>query len=148
MKLKSVFLFSVLSLFLAGCATTQNSAQEEPKFRDARDANVVLRFSSWDYTFMTKPFYAEDGYMQQVRRDTFGNVLNRFDVDRNMAVVVVGWQYNGDQLDEILSGWKQTLGGCGFQRVVFLRATKSSELNGSIIVEDARFPIRTAQAGL
>lgn len=147
MKLKSVVLLSVLSLFLAGCATTQESAQQVPRFSEGRHANVVLRFSSWDYTFMSKPFHAEGGFMQQVRPETFGSVLNRYQVDRNMAVVVVGWQYNGAQLDEVVSGWKQALSGCGFQRVVFLRATKTSELNGAIIVEDTRFPIRTAQAG-
>lgn len=136
-KFKFIALLSLVSLLFVGCATTQQSADKSPRFREARHANVVLRFSSWDYTFMTKPFYAEDGFMQQVKRDNLGQVLNHFQVERGMAVVVVGWQYNAGQLDQLVADWKQILGGCGFQRVVILRASKTSELNGSVIVEDA-----------
>ncbi len=90
---------------------------------------------------MTKPFYAEDGFMQQVRRENIGPVLNQFKVERGMAVVVVGWQYNAGKLDQLVSDWKEILGGCGFRRVVILRASKNSELNGSVIVEDANLPV-------
>ncbi len=148
MKSKFAVLLLGLSLFITGCATTQtatNQAPEGKRFREGRNADVVLRFSSWEYTFMTKPFYAEDGFMQQVQRDTLGNVLNKFEIERDMAVVVVGWQYNGDVLKQIVADWKSTLGSCGFNRVVVLRASKNSQLNGSVIVEDAHFPITTAQ---
>lgn len=143
---KFALLLSCLSLLLAGCATTSQTADTPPKFRDGRQADVILRFSSWDYTFMTKPFYAEDGFMQQVQPESLSQVLNRFEVDRNMAVVVVGWQYNGADLNDIVGRWKTVLSGsCGFERVVVLRASRSSELNGSIIVDDSRYPITTAQ---
>ncbi|HYG24748.1 MAG TPA: hypothetical protein VEH04_18410 [Verrucomicrobiae bacterium] len=146
MMKKLVLLFSCLTLLLTGCATTQ-VASEEPTFREGRQADVILRFSSWEYTFMTKPFYAEDGFMQQVKPASLKQVLNRFDIDRDMAVVVVGVQYNGADLDNIVAEWKKVLGeSCGFERVVVLRASRNSELNGSIIVADTRFPITTAQA--
>ncbi len=141
MKLKFAALLSLLAVLLTGCATTQTTADKSPRFREARHANVVLRFSSWEYTFMTKPFYAEDGFMQQVRRENIGPVLNQFKVERGMAVVVVGWQYNAGKLDQLVSDWKEILGGCGFRRVVILRASKNSELNGSVIVEDANLPV-------
>ncbi|HLP77487.1 MAG TPA: hypothetical protein VK327_11285 [Candidatus Paceibacterota bacterium] len=140
MKLKLAVLFavSVLVVTLTGCSTTQQRADKSPRFREGRDANVVLRFSSWDYTFMSKPFYAEDGFMQQVRRESLNQVLNKFQVERGMAVVVVGWQYNDEVLGRLVSDWKNILGGdCGFQRVVILRASKNQQLNGSVIVEDA-----------
>jgi hypothetical protein len=146
-KSVSVLLLSVLSLFAVSCATTQ-TAQETPRFHEGRHANVVLRFSSWDYTFMSKPFYAEDGFMQQVKRENLGQVLGRFQVGREMAVVVIGVQYNGAQLDEIVSGWKKCLGDCGFKRVVILRAGRTTELNGSIIVEDATLSAGSARAAL
>jgi hypothetical protein len=145
-KFEFAALLSCLSLLLVSCATTQQASDGSSRFSEGRRANVVLRFSSWDYTFMSKPFYAEDGFMQQIRRETLPEVLNKFRVERQMAVVVVGWQYNADQLDQLVSDWKTILGGCGFERVVILRAKKTSELNGSVIVEDARLPIRTAQA--
>ncbi|MBC8095204.1 MAG: hypothetical protein H7Y43_05285 [Akkermansiaceae bacterium] len=145
-KLNLIALFSIALLVLTGCATTQKTADESPRFREGRHANVILRFSSWDYTFMTKPFYAEDGFMQQVKRETLGQVLNKYQVERGMAVVVVGWQYNDTTLDQLVSDWKNILGGCGFRRVVILRATRNSQLNGAVIVEDANLPVTVSSA--
>lgn len=144
-KFKFLTFLSLLGVLLTGCASTQQTSQDVPKFKEARHADVVLRFSSWEYTFMSKPFYAEDGYMQQIRPETIGDVLNKLNAERDMAVVVVGWQYNAGELDQLVSSWKDILAGCGFQRVVILRAAKTSELNGSVIVEDAHLPVRTAQ---
>jgi type IV pilus biogenesis protein CpaD/CtpE len=145
-KLLSVAVLLLITILFSGCATTQKSADNSPRFREGRHANVILRFSSWDYTFMTKPFYAEGGYMQQVKRETLGQVLNQYEVERGMAVVVVGWQYNADTLDQLVSDWKSILGGCGFQRVVILRASRNSQLNGSVIIEDASLPQTVASA--
>jgi hypothetical protein len=58
-------------------------------------------------------------------------------VKRGTAVVIVGWTYNGDVLTQVVSNWKTILGGCGFQRVVILRAQLGNKLNGSVIVDDS-----------
>ena len=132
-------------LSFAGCATQKmelttygnGGDNSGPQFTEEGSVNAVLQFSSWDYTFLTRPQYAESGYLQQVHRETLNDVLNRYNVRRGMAVVVVGWTYNGDDLKKLVKDWNGILDGCGFQRVVVLRAQLGNKLNGSVIVDDS-----------
>jgi len=72
-----------------------------------------------------------------VRRDNVGKVLDQMKVQRGTVAVVVGWTYNGEALDQVVSDWKTILNGCGFQRVVILRAQLGNSLNGSVIIDDS-----------
>jgi len=140
---------AVLSLsfvaFMSSCATQQKMVVTQfdtadttsPRFTEERSVNAVLQFSSWDYTFLTRPQYLEGGYLQQVHRESLNDVFNRLQVRRGTAVVVVGWTYNGDDLKKLVTDWKGILDGCGFQRVVVLRAQMGNQLNGSVIVDDS-----------
>ncbi len=114
-------------------------------FTDEDSVNAVLQFSSWEYTFLTRPQYAEDGYLQQVHREDLNGIFNRLNVRRGTAVVVVGWTYNGDQLTKLVSDWKNILGGCGFQRVVVLRAQMGKKLNGSVVVDDSTLHVGSVE---
>jgi hypothetical protein len=128
-------------IFTSSCATSTNTYSQmddgNPHFRDDGSVNAVLQFSSWDYTFLVRPQYAEGGYLQQVRRENIDRVFDQMKVRRGTVVVVVGWTYKGEVLDKVVSDWKTILGGCGFQRVVVLRAQLGDNLNGSIIVDDS-----------
>ncbi len=110
---------------------------EGARFTEEGSVNAVLQFSSWDYTFLVRPQYTESGYLQQIHRETLNGVLDRMNVRRGTAVVVVGWTYNGDDLKKLVTDWKGILDGCGFQRVVVLRAQMGNKLNGSVIVDDS-----------
>jgi type IV pilus biogenesis protein CpaD/CtpE len=132
-----------LVLSISGCATQSmkvvmmgddGSGQH---FTDEASVNAVLQFSSWDYTFLVRPQYTEGGYLQQIHRDNLNGILNRLNVRRGTAAVVVGWTYNGDELKKLVADWKTILNGCGFQRVVVLRAQMGKKLNGSVIVDDS-----------
>ncbi|HEY2082179.1 MAG TPA: hypothetical protein VGI88_05295 [Verrucomicrobiae bacterium] len=107
------------------------------RFTDEGSVNAVLQFSSWDYTFLVRPQYTEDGYLQQVQRKNLDGIFDRLHVRRGTAVVVVGWTYNGPVLTQLVTDWKKILGDCGFQRVVMLRAQMGNKLNGSVIVDDS-----------
>src|SRR6185437_8326745 len=115
------------------------------RFTDDDSVNAVLQFSSWKYTFLTRPQYAEDGYLQQVHREDLNGIFDRLNVPRGTAVVVVGWTYNGDQLTKLVTDWKNILGGCGFQRVVVLRAQMGKKLNGSVVVDDSTLHIGSVE---
>lgn len=148
--MKKLFVFgkAVLSLsfvvFMSSCATQKMvvtpfdmADTTSPRFTDESSVNAVLQFSSWDYTFLLRPQYLEGGYLQQVHRENLNDVFNRLNVRRGTAVVVVGWTYNGDDLKKLVADWNGILDGCGFQRVVVLRAQMSNKLNGSVIVDDS-----------
>ena len=142
---RAMFLMMICAC-LAGCASSRSVAEKGPLFRDAAQVNAVLRFSSWDYTFLVKPHYSENGFLQQVGRDNLDQVFENLNVPRGTAVVMVGWTYRGQALDDVVAGWKTILGSCGFQRVVILRADNEKQLNGAIIVDDSILSLRSAQA--
>jgi len=143
-------------LSLSSCATSPSQNMEltlygegqnsGPRFADESSLNAVLQFSSWDYTFLVRPQYTEGGYLQMVRKDNVGRVLDQMKVRRGTAAVVVGWTYNGDVLNQVVSDWKTILNGCGFQRVVILRAQMGDNLNGSVIIDDSSTRIGSIQS--
>jgi hypothetical protein len=132
-------------MFVSSCATTSKVADASPKFHDEKSVNAVLQFSSWDYTFITRPRYADGGYLKVVRRDNIEQVLNEMNVQHGTAVVTVGWTYKGETLDKVVSDWKTILGSYGFQRVVILRAQWGDVLNGSIIIDDSNTHVGSVQ---
>ena len=116
-----------------------------PHFHDNSSVNAVLQFSSWDYTFLTRPRYADGGYLKLVNRGNVVQVLDEMKVQRGTAVVTVGWTYRGEVLDKVVSDWKTILGSCGFKRVVILRPQWGDEINGSIIIEDSNTHVGAVQ---
>jgi hypothetical protein len=134
-----------VSLFLGGCSTPEEAANRPRRFHEASKVNVVLQFSSWDYTFLVQPRYHENGFLRQVRRESIGQVFDQFQVRRDLAVVVVGWNYDAEQMNRLMGEWKSILGRCGFRRVVFLRSTVDNELNGSLIVDDSTLSFASAR---
>jgi hypothetical protein len=135
----------VISSCTTTTTTTANADDGLPHFHDDGSVNAVLQFSSWDYTFLVRPRYADGGYLRVVRRDNVRNVLQQVNVQRGTAVVVVGWTYKGEVLDKVVADWKNILGDCGFQRVVVLRAQWGDTLNGSIILNDSTLHVGSVQ---
>lgn len=117
-----------------------------PRFHDESQVNAVLQFSTWDWTFLIRPEYSKNGFLERVRPDSINQVLDRLSVRRGTAVVVVGWTCNGPELDKVVTDWKSILGRCGFQRVVLLRAQDGSGLNGSVIIDDSILHVSSAQS--
>ena len=148
---KKSFVAVVFTLSLAGCSTPRNGAifQASPAashFHDEAMVNAVLQFSSWDYTFLVRPQYTENGFLQQVRRDNIGKVFDQLNVPRGTAAVLIGWTYNGPDLNKVVADWKSILGQCGFQRAVFLRAQENERLNGSEVIDDSILQVSSAPA--
>ena len=131
----------LLPLFICltpGCSTLPKVADAPgPRFHEANHANVVLRFASWNYIFLVHPEYREDGFYHQLKRDTVADTLKRFNGPHDMAVVTVGWGYKPEQLKEVVADWETILGGCGFRRVVVVRASFDYSIDGAVIVDDS-----------
>jgi hypothetical protein len=137
-KLKLAVLLPLFCLLVAGCTSTQNANQASRRFREASSANVVLQFSSWEYTFLLRPRYNDHGFLLHVPRDHVAEVLDRLQLrKRELAVVVVGWNNSPEQLNRLVADWKTILGGCGFQRIVVVKSNGTKDLNGSLIVDDS-----------
>jgi hypothetical protein len=143
--LKAV-LFMTIGLFIAGCSTPEATASRPRRFHEASRADVVLQFSSWNYTFLIQPRYDENGFLRPVRPESIGRLLDRFNVRRDLAVVVIGWTYGPQEINRLVAEWKSVLGGCGFRRAVFLRSHIYNKLNGSLIIDDSTLFPAPAQA--
>ena len=142
----------VFVVSLTGCVSTQTAVEfssDAPRasahFHDDSQVNAVLQFSSWDYTFLLRPQYTDNGFLQQVRPENINQVLDRLNVRRGTAAVLVGWTYNGATLDKVIADWKTILGQCGFQRVVILRAQDGNRLNGSVVIDDSILHLSSTQ---
>lgn len=127
----------LLGFLASGCSTVSNQANNSPRFQDAEQANVVLQFSTWESIFMTHPDTREQGFLPILKKSDISPVLDRLSVPRGTAVVVIGWTYDAEKLDHIVSDWKTLLSGCGFRRVVLVRANAARKLNGSLIIDDS-----------
>lgn len=137
--LRKAACLSLLSLFLAGCQAPNyyTGAETGARFHEASSANVVLRFTSWDYTFLVQPEFRENGYYRQLHHDEIAQTIKELNVPHDLAVVTVGWGWNPEQLKAITAEWESMLSGCGFRRVVVVRATINSEIDGALIVDDS-----------
>jgi hypothetical protein len=137
-KIKIAVWLPIFCLLVAGCTSTQPTKHASRRFREASSANVVLQFSSWEYTFLLRPRYHDNGFLLQVPRENVAQVLDTINVrKRELAVVVVGVNHSPEDLARLIAEWKSILGGCGFQRVVVLRSSGTKELNGSLIIDDS-----------
>jgi hypothetical protein len=139
---KTLLFCSLVGGLLLGCDATSSSPSRasgaKSHFRDARSANVVLQFSSWEYTFMLQPRYDDNGFLLQVPRAKVGQVLSQLNVHkRDLAVVVIGWNYDSEQLHKLVTDWKLILFDCGFQRVVLIKSRRDKELNGAWVIDDS-----------
>lgn len=125
----------VSSLLFASCSTPPPDLRA--RFRDSGQASVVLQYNSRDYIFMTSPSYREQGFLRQIRRPEVPSVMDQMRVARQLAVVSLTWQLEGEELRTVLSDWKDLLKQCGFQRVVFVRGWGPTSVDGAIILEAA-----------
>ena len=145
-RIKTAALLPLLCLVISGCATHKSP----PRFHEAAQANAVLQFSSWDYTFLLQPRYDDNGFLLQVPRDHAAEVFDHVNLQqRDLAVVIIGWNRTGGELRQLVADWNTVLRGCGFQRVVLVRSRGGGSikrLNGSFIIADSSSSFETAGA--
>ncbi len=136
--IQSLACLPLLGALLSGCASTPPANHAARHFHEAKTANVVLQFSSWDYTFLVQPRYDDNGFLLLVPREKVGQVLSQMHVaQRDLAVVVLGWNHGPEQQAKLVTDWKTILGGCGFKRVVVLKSSGSKQIDGSLVIDDS-----------
>lgn len=134
-----------LAMLAVSCTSlSERSFDRQPRFYETAAADVVLRFYSWNYIFLAKPEYRESGYLREIRRDTIGQAFGKLGVRHNLAVVVLGRNYDSASLSRLVNEWKSILAAQGFHRIVCVRASDNDEINGSQIIDDSQLPIAQA----
>ena len=116
------------------CATNQQAAG--PKFYEESAANLVIRYSSDQAIFRLKPDGHDGPYYHIFNRQQLCEADAKRAGRRDLAVVLIGWQWTPELDQKIKQGWVDSLAKLNYRRIVILRADESDQVNGLRVVED------------
>lgn len=128
----SVLVFTVVSMFLGGCATSSDVGR---RFHESASADLVLRFSRWDNIRMMVPDSREDGFLPILTKSDVDTRLKGFGGEKRLAVVVFSLQLPNEP--DLIRDWESLLKGRGYQRVVILRTDGGKSIDGLLIAHDS-----------
>jgi hypothetical protein len=119
-------------IFLVSCSTSRQMANSEPKFHEATNATMVIRYYTDSVNRILKPMQMEGPFL------TTFNVAGVLDLakqqtERELAVVIL-LPFNAS--DRVKQNWLTPLKQIGYKRVVFLRAENGTKVDGLSILEN------------
>jgi hypothetical protein len=132
-----LLLASVTGLLASCSSMSPNAKTSRARFHEGDSANLVLHFYSWDTIHMTRPDSRENGFLPLLDREGIARKIERRDLQRDLAVVVMGFMFTKDQESALFQDWRTLLGEHGFRRVVMLRASLKKEIDGLPVLYDS-----------
>ena len=148
--IKELAIMAGLALLASGCYTAKQSVDSGRRFHEDAFANVVVKFYKWDNLYITRPDYRQSGFLRPLGRDDLDKAFDSLKVRRELAVVLMGWNYDSIQTAQNVEDWRAILSSQGFRRIVCLRDEEKEKLNGLAIIDDWTRPVETPKhtAGL
>jgi hypothetical protein len=136
--LRWLLLASVAGLLVSCSSVAPKATTSRSRFHEGASANLVLRFYSWDSIHMTRPDTRENGFLPLLDRASVTRQLGRPDLQRDLAVVVMGFMFTAAEESALFHDWKAFLvDERGFRRVVLVRASFKNEIDGLPILYDS-----------
>jgi hypothetical protein len=129
---------------LAGGCYTPEVRNVGPTFHEAGSADVVVQFYRWNDFFIIQPELRDNGFLRPLNSGNFDASLAELGVKHDMAVVLVGRNYESSETQRIITDWRSKLARLGFHRVVFLAGNDSKELDGLPVIDDWNQPSNEA----
>ena len=139
-KYAALLLLALPSL-LTSCATSP--ASKAAKFREENAASFVIRYNSDNTIFRIKPDGHEGPFQRIFTRKEIVGFDSKRKGDRNLAVVIIGFNRVEEVERQIKQSWTQTLAKMNYRRVVFLRFGEEETIDGLTIIEDRQLPVVT-----
>lgn len=124
---------------LTSCSSTPKTAQG-PRFFEEGAANLVIRYSSDTAIFRLKPDGHEGPFYRIYTREQLCQEDATRAGRRDLAVVLIGYQWTPELDLQVKQGWVETLRQLNYRRVVLLRSGSSDQVNGLRVVEDRQIP--------
>lgn len=141
MKIPLIYFVGVIcsSLLLTGCETAQVAVKPEnrPRFYEGARADVILKFNRWDTIHLLRPDSREGGFLPILTRADVEAELKTQHVNRELAVVVLGFLFPPDLESLYVGEWDALLSSLGFKRIVVLRTGVSRDIDGLLIIHDS-----------
>ncbi len=121
--------FLLVLLVLTSCATSRFPWAGLPRFHEQDQANFIVRYYSDDTSYVLKPQTTEGGFLTVLKKDAVLDVAKR-QADRQLAVVILIHYGADSQAEAVQDDWRNLLAQAGYQRIVFLRGERSTQVNG------------------
>ena len=142
MKKIDCLIVLVAAIILVGCAVHRPvdtaSTDTRARFGEGAQADVIVDFNSWNYTYLTKPEVTDQGYRRKLSTNEIALILSERHTPRKLAVVKLGWFLNFEALQDAMDCWTAVLHEMNFERIVFVRPGGDREFSGAVIVRDTQ----------
>jgi hypothetical protein len=115
-------------LLLASACSTPRTAPVV-RFTEQDKANLIVRYYTDNTSYVLKPAKTEGPFLSVLKQDAVLD-LARQQPGRELAVVMLIHYTCPSEAEEVRHKWTNLLTGLGYQRVVFLAAAGSMQVNG------------------
>jgi hypothetical protein len=123
-----------VAVLFSSCTSTPLDTR--PRFHQAAEADVILRFPSWEVINIVKPDTRDQGFITVHPRKEAEQILARPGLGHSMAVVVLGCINTAEQEADYQRAWTTIFDGLRFKRVVFLRAGWGDKIDGLLVIKE------------
>ena len=120
----------LVALLFASCALPPLSPYSAlPRFNEAEQADVIIRYYSDDTSYVLKPAATEGAFMTILKKEAV-LALAKQQPGRQLAVVLLIHYTDEGKAEAVKHDWTKLLSETGYQRIVFLHASNSMHVNG------------------
>jgi hypothetical protein len=116
-----------LGFLTTSCSTTHRARQA--RFDQPEQANLIVRYYTDDTSYLLKPAAKDGPFLAVLKRDAILEVARQLP-SRELAVVVMIDRGSEREVEFVRQKWEGLLTEAGYQRVVFLRASKGMDIKG------------------
>ena len=125
--IKALALVLILLLLATACSTPRTAAVVV--FTEQDKANFIVRYYADDTSYVLKPAKREGPFLSILREAAVLDVAKQ-EAGRDLAVVILIDYPCQSEAQAVKHKWTSLLTGLGYQRVVFLAAASSMQVNG------------------
>lgn len=120
----------LVALLFTSCALHPASPYSAlPRFNEAEQADVIIRYYSDETSYLLKPAMTEGAFMTILKKDAV-LALAKQQPGRQLAVVLLIHYTDEGKAEAVKKDWTSLLTQTGYRRVVFLRALNGMQVNG------------------
>jgi type IV pilus biogenesis protein CpaD/CtpE len=120
----------LVALLLTSCATQpRTSVSALPRFSEAEQADVIIRYYSDETSYVLKPAAKEGEFLTIFKKEAV-LALAKQQLGRQLVVVLLIHYTDEGKAEAVKKDWTNLLTQTGYRRVVFLRALNSMQVNG------------------
>jgi len=120
---------SLLFVLLLTTACSTPWASRVVRFNQQEQANLVVRYYTDDTSYVLKPAKTDGPFLAVLNKDAVLDVAKQ-QPRRELAVVILIHYRAEGAAEAVKRNWVSLLKEAGYQRVVFLRASTSMQING------------------